>query len=152
MNAWMARAACIGQDPELFYGRTLVEIEEAKSICESCPVKQQCADYSTDETWGIWGGIDRHAEYAARLAANQERARQKAKALAEERRIRTRERARKTDRARRQKVRDGEAAWRAGDRSKEAVKAHETWVRDAERKRQAQRRAYWRAKQKEGAA
>jgi len=36
-------------------------MEEAKVLCEYCPVKQQCLDYSLDlpeNPHGVWGGTD----------------------------------------------------------------------------------------------
>lgn len=37
----------------------LVRESEAKAICSSCPVRQECLDYalSIKEPHGIWGGL-----------------------------------------------------------------------------------------------
>ena len=36
----------------------LGEMRQAKAICMTCPVRQECLDYAVDsrEDWGIWGG------------------------------------------------------------------------------------------------
>ena len=63
--SWRDRAACRGEDPELFFpkGTTTREdvqqTENAKKICKTCPVKNECNEYafSHAEPAGIWGGI-----------------------------------------------------------------------------------------------
>lgn len=61
---WRDRAACRGEDPELFFpvGRDDVdrpEIDAAKEICDRCPVLDECLDYAlqTRQPEGIWGGL-----------------------------------------------------------------------------------------------
>lgn len=68
---WMTRAACRGQDPELwfpiqrddrlrsYYDRQAREtIARVKEICYECPVAIICRSYAieTDSRHGIWGG------------------------------------------------------------------------------------------------
>jgi WhiB family transcriptional regulator, redox-sensing transcriptional regulator len=60
---WRTRGACLSADPELFFpissaGPALAQLEQAKSICAGCPVRQQCLDFavSTHQTHGVWGG------------------------------------------------------------------------------------------------
>jgi hypothetical protein len=55
--SWMADAACVGADPEIFFSSNLGDRHEARRICLSCPVIEQCADHrrATSST-GIWGG------------------------------------------------------------------------------------------------
>jgi WhiB family transcriptional regulator, redox-sensing transcriptional regulator len=60
---WRTRGACLAADPELFFpisysGPALVQLEQAKSICTGCQVRQQCLDFalSTNQTHGVWGG------------------------------------------------------------------------------------------------
>ena len=41
---WRSKAACLDKDPELFFpvgntGPALLQIEEAKAICRTCPVR-----------------------------------------------------------------------------------------------------------------
>lgn len=50
---WMDAAACKDADPELFFGPGTAE---AKRICDRCPVRDQCRDYSRGDTYGVWGG------------------------------------------------------------------------------------------------
>jgi WhiB family redox-sensing transcriptional regulator len=47
MANWLARAACRDRDPELFSppgetGPAERQIEEAKAVCNICPVKAEC--------------------------------------------------------------------------------------------------------------
>ncbi|WP_350347226.1 WhiB family transcriptional regulator [Agromyces sp. G08B096] len=46
---------------------------QAKAICATCPVRQQCLDYAIEhhERYGIWGGLgrDERARYAREKAA-----------------------------------------------------------------------------------
>jgi WhiB family redox-sensing transcriptional regulator len=37
-----------------------VEIQEAKEVCASCPVRQSCLAFALDsrQGYGIWGGYD----------------------------------------------------------------------------------------------
>jgi WhiB family redox-sensing transcriptional regulator len=58
---WRARAACRAADPDLFWPEkdTPAErIDEAKRICNNCPVKQACLDeaFCTNEWESIAGG------------------------------------------------------------------------------------------------
>lgn len=61
---WRQRAACRGEDPELFFpvgttGPALDQVELAKAICRSCPVIAEClaAALAGGEDAGIWGGL-----------------------------------------------------------------------------------------------
>ena len=61
---WRHRAACRGEDPELFFpvGTTrpaLAQLAEAKSVCHRCPVTGQCRTWALDsrERHGVWGGL-----------------------------------------------------------------------------------------------
>jgi WhiB family redox-sensing transcriptional regulator len=60
---WRTKAACLGVDPELFFpigttGRALDQIEEAKAVCLSCSVSEQCLQWAlqTNQDAGVWGG------------------------------------------------------------------------------------------------
>lgn len=65
---WMKRAACIGEDPELFYPedrdpQVRHERElKAKQICGSCAVQEVCLEYAMSQKLkhGIWGGQTEH--------------------------------------------------------------------------------------------
>jgi len=60
---WLRRAACVGEDPELFFpvgtqGPALRDIAAAKRVCARCPVTLECLDtaLSGGQTSGVWGG------------------------------------------------------------------------------------------------
>ncbi len=63
------KGACKDEYSEIFFvqgeqnrspnKRDLVVIEEARSVCRRCPVREECLAYAFDsgEEWGIWGGL-----------------------------------------------------------------------------------------------
>ncbi|WP_328484809.1 WhiB family transcriptional regulator [Streptomyces sp. NBC_00377] len=60
---WLRAAACVGEDPELFFpvgttGPALREATAAKRVCARCPVRGECLSYAlgTAQTSGVWGG------------------------------------------------------------------------------------------------
>jgi WhiB family redox-sensing transcriptional regulator len=68
--SWFAEAACLGQDPELFYptaGRAGLDapgVQRALELCQRCPVREACLDYALafeeHAQWdchGIYGGL-----------------------------------------------------------------------------------------------
>ncbi|MEU7900687.1 WhiB family transcriptional regulator [Nonomuraea sp. NPDC049152] len=59
------RAACLDEDPEIFFPISLqgaghAQVERAKAICHGCPVRRPCLDYAitTRQADGVWGGTD----------------------------------------------------------------------------------------------
>lgn len=54
---------CHVGDPDLWFADTPAELERAKMLCVSCPIRRQClaAALERAEPWGVWGGeiIDR---------------------------------------------------------------------------------------------
>lgn len=63
LPAWRAKAACLDEDPELFFpsgntGSALVQVEQAKAVCRECPVITECLDWALDtgQHNGVWGG------------------------------------------------------------------------------------------------
>ena len=61
---WRDEAACLHEDPELFFpigttGRALEQIEEAKAVCKHCPVIKKCLEWAldTNQDAGVWGGL-----------------------------------------------------------------------------------------------
>ena len=61
---WRSKAACLDKDPELFFpvgntGPALLQIEEAKAICRTCPVQEVCLQWAieTGQDSGVWGGM-----------------------------------------------------------------------------------------------
>jgi WhiB family redox-sensing transcriptional regulator len=62
-TGWWSRAECAGMETDLFFpiGNTSpakIQTSEAKKICASCDVKDECLEFAmrTDEKNGIWGG------------------------------------------------------------------------------------------------
>ncbi|HET7406945.1 MAG TPA: WhiB family transcriptional regulator [Mycobacteriales bacterium] len=67
-TTWRAQAACHGENAVYFFPPSHFERKpekdwregNARAICRSCPVQQQCLDHSieTEESHGIWGGLN----------------------------------------------------------------------------------------------
>ena len=59
---WMARGACLHEDPELFFpiaasSAGLPQINAAKAVCRGCAVRAACLSYGLENRQdGIWGG------------------------------------------------------------------------------------------------
>lgn len=49
---------CRSNDPELFFAESPADVELAKALCRSCPVRVECLAGALDrqEPWGVWGG------------------------------------------------------------------------------------------------
>ncbi|RZS87187.1 WhiB family redox-sensing transcriptional regulator [Motilibacter rhizosphaerae] len=49
---------CRGDDPELFFAESPSDVELAKALCRTCPVRASCLDGALlrQEPWGVWGG------------------------------------------------------------------------------------------------
>jgi WhiB family redox-sensing transcriptional regulator len=64
LMTWRDRAACLGQDPELFFpdgntGPALVQTKEAKAVCARCEVAETCLKWALEsgQEAGVWGGM-----------------------------------------------------------------------------------------------
>ena len=64
MMTWRNRAACLNEDPELFFpigntGPALLQIEEAKAVCGRCKVVETCLVWAMEsgQDFGVWGGL-----------------------------------------------------------------------------------------------
>lgn len=71
---WLADAACIGVDTNIFFpgrGRTPAE---AKEICGGCPVRAECLEYALRENvqGGVLGGESDRARRTMRAERRQE--------------------------------------------------------------------------------
>ena len=59
---WRHKARCVefNVDPELFFPISVYEhrVEQAKAICQTCVVQQDCLQEALDNRYmyGIWGG------------------------------------------------------------------------------------------------
>jgi WhiB family redox-sensing transcriptional regulator len=49
---------CRIQDPDLWFAESPAQLEQAKRLCEECPVQAACLAGALDraEPWGVWGG------------------------------------------------------------------------------------------------
>jgi WhiB family transcriptional regulator, redox-sensing transcriptional regulator len=49
---------CRSNDPELFFAESPADVELAKALCQTCPVRAECLAGALDrhEPWGVWGG------------------------------------------------------------------------------------------------
>ena len=61
---WRHQAACLDEDPELFFpigntGPALAQIDEAKAVCQRCDVVDSCLKWAleTGQDSGVWGGL-----------------------------------------------------------------------------------------------
>lgn len=61
---WMRDGLCAQTDPALFFpegraGAITSQTKQAKSICNRCPVKDECRQWAleTGEQNGVWGGV-----------------------------------------------------------------------------------------------
>src|SRR5665648_818751 len=64
LMTWRNRAACLGENPELFFpvGNTypaLLQLEEAKVVCRRCEVVETCLKWAMEsrQDAGVWGGL-----------------------------------------------------------------------------------------------
>ena len=57
--AWQSDALCAQTDPEAFFPEKGGSTRDAKRICTTCDVRDQCLEYAlhNDERFGIWGGL-----------------------------------------------------------------------------------------------
>ena len=49
---------CRQADPELYFAESPADLELAKSLCTTCPVRAECLAGALErrEPWGVWGG------------------------------------------------------------------------------------------------
>ena len=49
---------CRVNDPELWFAELPADVEFAKTLCQTCPVRQLCLGGALErrEPWGVWGG------------------------------------------------------------------------------------------------
>ena len=57
--AWQTDALCAQTDPEAFFPEKGGSTREAKRVCATCEVREECLEYAlaNDERFGIWGGM-----------------------------------------------------------------------------------------------
>lgn len=73
---WRDDAACLHADPGLFFpasttGPAVTQVENAKRICQACPVRTPCLNWALDQgsSLGIWGGTTEDERRNLRLVA-----------------------------------------------------------------------------------
>ncbi|WP_369021270.1 WhiB family transcriptional regulator [Streptomyces californicus] len=71
MENWRLHAACREEDPDLFFpigttGPAVVQAEEAKAVCRTCPVQAACLEWALEnrQDSGIWGGLSENERRA----------------------------------------------------------------------------------------
>ena len=49
---------CRREDAELFFAESPADVELAKALCQTCPVRAECLAGALErrEPWGVWGG------------------------------------------------------------------------------------------------
>lgn len=49
---------CRTEDPELYFAESPGDVELAKALCGTCPVRLECLASALErrEPWGVWGG------------------------------------------------------------------------------------------------
>ena len=49
---------CWTEDPDLFFAESPADVETAKALCVSCPLRARCLSEALErrEPWGVWGG------------------------------------------------------------------------------------------------
>jgi WhiB family redox-sensing transcriptional regulator len=79
---WRDRAACLTEDPELFFpigntGPALLQIEDAKRVCARCEVRDKCLQWALDagQDHGVWGGMSEDERRALKRRAARSRMR-----------------------------------------------------------------------------
>lgn len=80
---WRHHAACReGIDPETFFpigtsGPALLQVEQAKQVCRSCPVIDECLRWAVDAGVddGVWGGMSEEERRAFSRAEAEARTR-----------------------------------------------------------------------------
>lgn len=52
------RLPCRVNEAELFFAESPSDVEQAKALCQACPVRAECLAGALErrEPWGVWGG------------------------------------------------------------------------------------------------
>lgn len=82
MSDWRFDAACLDEDPDLFFpigstGPAELQIEEAKAVCRRCDVVQECLTYALDDNLseGVWGGMSEQERHSMKRRGRRAEAR-----------------------------------------------------------------------------
>ena len=72
--SWQRQANCLGVHPDLFFPERGASTREAKAVCGSCVVRDDCLEFAlrNGEKFGIWGGMsERERRRLRRIRAQQ---------------------------------------------------------------------------------
>jgi len=74
-TGWQDSSNCLGVDPDLFFPERGASTKEAKAVCRSCVVKEECLEFAlvNSEKFGIWGGMSERERRRIRRQRAQER-------------------------------------------------------------------------------
>ena len=70
--AWHAEAACLDEDPALFFPKKgdTAAVRQAKQVCAQCPVAEPCLEDALHRAFnhdtGVWGGTSPRERVALR--------------------------------------------------------------------------------------
>ena len=79
---WQEQASCRAVPVETFFPLVEQEADDAKQVCRSCLVREQCLEFaiSAGEHFGVWGGLT-PPERRSLVSKRRARARAQAAAL-----------------------------------------------------------------------
>ena len=68
---WQERGLCAQTDPEAFFPEKGGSTREAKKVCLTCEVRNECLESAlmNDERFGIWGGLSERERRRLKKAA-----------------------------------------------------------------------------------
>ncbi|MGW1976505.1 WhiB family transcriptional regulator [Streptomyces sp. NPDC001889] len=79
---WRHHAVCREEEPDLFFpigttGPAVLQVEEAKAVCNRCPVRDRCRDWAFEsgQDHGVWGGLGEEERRAMKRREARKRAR-----------------------------------------------------------------------------
>lgn len=81
---WTRQAACADPDSVLMFPdeSDTEAVDEAKAVCEGCPVRKICLDAAMDrgERFGVWGGMSADERWSIHRQAVRKAARERSAA------------------------------------------------------------------------
>lgn len=73
LGDWADKAACSGADRSMFFPGRGEEVSDAKKVCATCPVIEECRGYALragKDLYGIWGGLSEKQRKELRRGLN----------------------------------------------------------------------------------
>ena len=80
---WFDEAACRGTGTDVFFPVSEGDADEAKKLCATCPVREECLEHALSMSpapEGVWGGLTRIERH--RLTRRRQKAARKARGAA----------------------------------------------------------------------